>query len=153
MFGLLGESFPNDMRENFSNSMLRIGTVLKAKIEIANKEKRIIIIGVNKNGDCLATVLINSELNTNIFNTPELINEVVELDSDGRKYLDRASYVNCSQIVALQKSTMQKHIKDYPESIIGFVDDSDIKRIHNKISSSRIITNIQKKYFDLYYSK
>src|SRR6056297_1676249 len=103
----LGDSFPDKYKSDFSNRNLVIGKVLRLKVKDTNppKIKRFVIVGFSEDKFSLASVYINSEINTNINWSLEQQELQLELTSDNREYLDKTSYIDCSQLI----------IRDYDE--------------------------------------
>jgi hypothetical protein len=92
----LGDLFPDDLKDQFANDNFKIGAVLKYHVDSTNppKYKRLIIIGFDNQKVFLASVFINSEINPNIFKSPQARNQHLELDANNRDYLDKTSFVD-----------------------------------------------------------
>jgi hypothetical protein len=102
--------FSPDLKRQFAEENLKIGAVLKYHVPftIPPKTKRIVIVGFDNQKVALASVLINTEINPNKFSTPESRNLHLELDSEGRTYLDHTSFIDCSQILSKTFQPLKK---------------------------------------------
>ena len=96
----LGDFLPQEIKEQLAKSNFKIGTVLKYHVDFTNppKEKRLIVVGVDSEKVLFAAVLINTEVNPNIFRSPQMKDLHLYLDSNGREYLSHPSHVDCSNI-------------------------------------------------------
>lgn len=92
----IGDSFPKELKEEFSNRNLKAGCVIKCFVNDTNppKEKRFIVMGVSYDKIALGTVYINTHINPNVFPTEELKQLHIPLESDNRDYLDHDSFVD-----------------------------------------------------------
>ena len=149
MFGNLGDAFPQEFIDRFSEDKIKTGTVIRAKVKDTNpsKIKRFIIIGIDGEKVSLATVFINSEINPNIFPTLELQNAHLFLESENRDYLDNDSFVDCSTLIERSVEDLIDLIRNNPSTCIGEVNSLDMEIIKKKIKTVKTISiNLKKKY-------
>lgn len=69
-----GDIFPFGFRSKFARTNLKVGSIIKLLVldTIPPKTKYLIIVGLDKENISFATVFINSVVNINVLNTPEL---------------------------------------------------------------------------------
>ena len=148
----LGDSFPNKFKSDFSNRNLAVGKVLKLKVKDTNppKIKRFVIVGFSEDKFTLALVYINSEINTNINWSLEQQELQLELNADEREYLDKTSYIDCSQFIIKDCEEIKSIIKSRPDSVLGEVGENDMKLILDKLIEARTIKGKIKKRYGLY---
>ncbi len=147
-----GDSFPDKFKSNFSNRNLAIGKVLRLKVKDTNppKIKRFIIVGFSEDKFTLASVYINSEINTNINWSLEQQELQLELTSDNREYLDKTSYIDCSQLIIRGYDEINSIVKSRPESVLGEVSRTDLELIVKKLKEARTIKGKIKKRYGLF---
>lgn len=70
----LGNLFPDNLKNDFANRNIDIGKTILIKIEDINTNypKYIVIVSENNKECLLAYVIINTEINKNVFPTPYL---------------------------------------------------------------------------------
>ena len=147
----LGDVFPNDIKTALAKENFRIGSVLKFFCSVAQKEKRFVYMGDKFDGQTIALVHINSEINENCFPTPELKSEHILLEKNAtRPFLDRNSYVNCTQLILRTKEDIYNLIVKTPTVHLGQLTEDDYKEIKSKIRASRILKPAHKKEFGLF---
>ncbi len=96
----LGDFFSDELKEQLANDNFKVGAIIRRLDNSTTppKIKRSIIVGFDTSKVFLAYVLINTEINPNLFPTQSLKDLHLELDTIGRSYLTHTSYVDCSQI-------------------------------------------------------
>lgn len=148
----LGDFFPDELREGFGTRNLKVGSVIKLKVKDTNppKEKRFIVVGITEDKLCLATVFINTEINTIINWSPELRALNIELKKEGREFLDWDSYVDCSKLSFRDYNELKEILDSKPEAVIGELSDADSFLIKETIKSASTIKGKHKKKFGFY---
>ena len=147
----IGDAFPEKIKVNLAKENFRIGCVLRFFCSIAKKDKWFIYIGNKYDGQTIALVHINTEINDNVFPTPELKAEHYFLEkTDERLYLKWDSYVNCSQFMVKSKEEVFNLLATNPSCHLGELSADDFKAIKLMIKSSRILRPAQKKEFGLF---
>jgi hypothetical protein len=128
------------------------GTVIKVFLTETKppKEKRLIVVGESFDKLLFATVFINSELNLNVFHSPELQSLNVRLEAAGRNYLSHDSYVDCSKITARRKTDIEQIIAKDPARLLGRLSQADYQLLRNVIKAARTISPAKKKEFGLF---
>ncbi len=148
----IGDSFPKELKEEFSNRNLKAGCVIKCFVNDTNppKEKRFIVMGVSYDKIALGTVYINTHINPNVFPTEELKQLHIPLESDNRDYLDHDSFVDCSKLYEKKLSEIKLIIEADVDSYLGELSPEDYKIIRDKIKISKNISVHVKKKFGLF---
>lgn len=142
----LGDLFPNALKKQ----LIEVGAVLKIHIEVVTppKVKRFIVVGFNEEKVLLAAVLINTEINPNVF--PEVSYKRtlhIELEAEDRPYLVHTSYVNCSQIIEHPVSDIEQFVVEDPSIHIGTVSTLDLEQIITTLKGAKSIKpKIKKRY-------
>lgn len=79
---------------------LAVGSVLFEFVTatIPPKNKYYIVVGISENEVALGTVYINSEINPNIFNTPQLRGYHIPISAEEYPFLKYDSFIDCSHI-------------------------------------------------------
>ena len=145
----LGDLFSDELKEQFADDNFKIGAVLKHHDASTNppKLKISVIIGFDSQNLFMASVYINSEINPNIFRSPQARKQHLELDATTRDYLDHTSYVDCSKFRVRDASLIKKLITDDPNVHIGELSSSYLTDVLDKIKNSVTITQSEKKRF------
>ena len=145
----LGDLFPQELREQLSGNNLKIGSVLRFFMKDTNppKDKRAIVVGFNDDKILFAYVLINSEINPNMFPTPRLRDLHLSFEANSRSYLTHDSFVDCSQIKEEDAQAMRTEMTDNVGIHIGDLSETDCKKVIDTLRTSfRIDQKIKKKY-------
>lgn len=129
-----------------------LGMVIRAFVNFTNppKEKRFIVVGFHQDKLNMASVLINSEINFKVNYSPELANQHLLFVSEGRTYLTKDSYIDCSEIHTIDLEEINQKINDKPEIIIGSVEKSDLDEIMKMLANSPVIKGKIKKRCGIY---
>jgi hypothetical protein len=151
----LSDYFPEEIQNNYKERALKVGAVLKLFVSDTNppKEKRFIVVGFTEDKLSLASLYINSEINTNINWSQEKQSLQLEFIPDNREYLDWTSFIDCSEFILRETNEIQKAIEKRPEAIIGEINDADLELIITTVRHSTTINGKYKKRYgiiDLY---
>lgn len=148
----LGDSFSDKYKSDFSKRNLAIGKVLRLKVKDTNppKIKRFVIIGFSEDKFSLASVYINSEINTKINWSLEQQELQLEFNSDKREYIDKTSYIDCSQLIIKDYNEIKSIVESRPDSVLGQVCKKDLKLIVAKLKGAPTIKGKIKKRYGLF---
>jgi hypothetical protein len=148
----LGDYFPKENTKAYVERNIKVGTVIKLYVSDTKppKEKRFIIIGFTEDKLTLASIYINSEINTKINWSIEQQALQVELDAIGRGYLSKKSYVDCSKFIARDASDIKEKLLKRPEAIIGNLSKPDLELILNTLKGATTINGKLKKRYGIY---
>ena len=147
--GNLGDSFPKKLRNEFAQKNICIGSVIRVPVQDTTppKIKRLIIVGIEEDNVLLATAFINSEININILNTPELTSLQYGLQTLNCDFIDRDSFVDCSIIKERKIQKLKEYISNNPNAVMGELEEKDLERIKGLlISATTIPIHLKKKY-------
>ncbi|MBS3770791.1 MAG: hypothetical protein KGY69_11095 [Bacteroidales bacterium] len=136
-------SVPNSLEafsESTSPPYIKIGTVLRLYVKDITppKPKRFIVVGFTDDKSELATVFINSNINEKVNWSIEHQNAQIKLPKD-KPFLERKSYVDCSELKQWSVMYLESKVKNNPEYIIGELEKDDLDKILNNIKYSQII--------------
>ena len=147
----LGDLFPDDLKEQLADDNFKIGAVLKYHDVSTTppKLKISIIVGFDAQKVFIASVYVNSQINPNIFRSPQARQQHLELDTTTRDYLTHTSYVNCSKLKVKDASFIKNLIAADPSVHIGELSSSDLTDILDKIKNSPTIAPREKQRFGL----
>lgn len=144
--------FPKHWQKLHAIPCVEIGVVVKVYLDIVTppKEKRAIIVGESPDGSQFAIVFINSKINKKVHQ--KLLAQLLHkyLDHKDREYLDWPSYVDCTQLVMIDKAMVERAVAKSPSRVIGWVSNFDFEVIKNYILSSPTIKGKHKKKFGFY---
>jgi hypothetical protein len=117
-------------------------------IKIPHK-KRCIVVGITEQRDQLAAVYINSEINPADLGSPDLesLHYQVLLTPERQHYLNKDSYVDCSDLIHLFPESLCRNINDNGGKIYGSVSEVDFNEIINRLLNGG---SIPQYYLSLY---
>ena len=95
----------------------------------------------------IAGVIINTEINSNIFKTDDLRKLHLPILQQEHPFLKYDSFVDCSQLIKWKIEYIIEVISKKPEIVVGNVTDDLLKKIHLTITFADTITNKEKKNF------
>jgi hypothetical protein len=149
---VLGDFFPESFKDDFARRNLQNGTVLKLHVKNTSppKEKRFIVVGKTIDGVCLATVFINSAINTDVNFSEELRQLHCLLPAAGRVYLEHDSFVDCSTIYVRGYAELYESLKNRPEAFLGVLDTKDLRMVRSTFVRSPKIKSRDKKRFGFF---
>jgi hypothetical protein len=147
----LGDFFPDDLQNFRFNDKIKVGSVLKYFVEDTTppKYKRMIIIGISGEEISVATVYLNSELNTNVFKNKRMQALQIPIEQEGREYLEHDSYVDCSFLHLKQIDKLDEEFKNNRLESLGEVSEDDLNLIKGTLISASTISIKQKKDYGL----
>ena len=145
----LGDSFPQEIREEFAGRKIEIGCVFKvlAKFTDPPKEKIFVIVAKDDKSFSLATVLINTDLNANVNFSLDLKALHIPIEAKGREYLKHDSFVDCTALHECKISEANKWMTDDPGCHLGKMVEEDLRKVHMLITTSGTIKPFKKKQF------
>jgi hypothetical protein len=151
MISKLGSNFPEKYRVEFCDKHLVPRAVLRLHTLHANppKIKRFVIIGINKDNASVGYLYINKRLNPYIKKNPNLYKLQLSLSQENRSYLNRNSYLDCSQIYESSLEYIQKELISDLEIYIGQMSDSDMVKAKRKVRSANTVENKLKRRYGL----
>jgi hypothetical protein len=146
----LSDAFPDEYKKKFASDNFKLGAVIKCYCPIADKEKRMILMGHKFDKKSIALVHINSEVNEIFFPTEYLKSLHLPLKCAGREYLTHDSFVHCGQLILRKYAEVYKLFESTPAILLGHVSEADYKDIRNIIKGAKTISPADKKEFGLF---
>lgn len=100
--------------------MIEIGDVLKLFVTDTNppKYKYFFVLGISQDQISLASFYVNSVVNLNVNNNPELVKYNVEIRQEDYPFLDYNSYLDCTKMSVKDKSEFDAIVRNRPEAVI-----------------------------------
>ena len=143
----LGDFFPDDLKAKFAENNIDIGQSILIKIPgfQVNYDKYIVVVALSDTR--LAFVVINSEININLFPTEYLKSLHVPIDAANHPFLDHDSYINCSALDSFERSEIIQYLIAHPEKAVGNVNDDILRKIHYTLSIATTIKRHVKREF------
>jgi hypothetical protein len=145
----LSDFFPKNIQKEFSERIIKIGTIIRTKVEDTKppKYKYFIIIGQTEDCLSLASIYINSEINLKVNFCIELVNLHKPILCSMYKFLDKDSFVDCSKLIHRDKIEIETAIKNDPNIVKGELNEEDLNLYRNTIINAETIKGkIKKKY-------
>jgi len=129
-------------RASEAKKKLIAGIVLKLfsrDLKITDKEKRLLILEISEDKQEVAKLYFNS-------NCPVQPYQML-FNNEGREYLDRKSYLDCSEIYEDNYHTILNNIINNPSCIIGSMSKIDLDNAKKQISIAVTIPKtVKEKY-------
>jgi hypothetical protein len=130
----------------FTGKVLKMALTEEDGIVLKNnateRNKYFAVIGQNQDKGLVGSLLVNSDVNTNIINTKELLDCQFPLQKDEYAFLDYDSYLDCSELFEIDKI---KILKKGTEE--GELTEKDKALIMEHLRSSEFIsTKLKKRY-------
>jgi hypothetical protein len=148
----LGDFFSDDLKSQLATDNFKIGAVLKYGVDFTNppKSKRLIIVGFDNESVSFVVAVINSEINSNLFQTEALRNLHLPLvPKGGTDYINHPSFVDCSQIFEQSIETVKTLMVSTPSIHIGNLSEKDIANVLTTIKGAKTISIKKKKRYGL----
>ena len=133
----IGHLFPDEERKAFAKRSVQSGTVLRFHRSDTSppKIKRLIVLGVVKDGDSQHQIVGYVYINSN----PNPRANDMFLRAEGRTYLEHDSYVGLIDIYEDSFDTFVSSITREPACVIGKLSSSDMAYLSKAIQDSRTI--------------
>jgi hypothetical protein len=143
----LADFFPEEERKGFAERNIGVGTVIRDYEVIADKEKFFVVVGVNNGRATLATVLVNTRINTNVFRTldqQKLHVKMIASESNG--IFTNDCFVNCTFLHEKELDTMQQRLSDDTNTLRGVLTADQIAEIKSALRKADIAPYLLKRY-------
>lgn len=149
---LLKEYLPLSLQYKHSVPSIEAGVVVKMFVPTVTppKYKRVIVVGLSPDGLQAAFVYINSKINKRVHCKRKAQKQQKYLDSTNRDYLDRPSYVDCTQLVTIEKEKIINAVRKCPSQLLGWTSPYDFNLLKDSILSSPTIKGKYKNKFGFY---
>lgn len=145
----LGDLFPDNIKNQFAERNIDIGNAILIRLTDinVNYDKYIVIVGINNEELCVAYVIINTEINTNIAPTTYLKSLHLKIKCSSHTFLKHDSYINCSDLKEFQKQELIDFLIKNPERVVGNIDVTLLTKVYSTIKSATTILPILKKKY------
>ncbi len=145
----LSDYLPESLKKSFAENNIEIGKTFLIEIEEFQIEhsKFIIIVSENEENFILAFVVINSLINENVNYNTYLKNLHIEITPEQYSFLNHKSFIDCSELLTIEKQKLIEKIITNPECIKGIISDETLRKVHQKITDNTIIPRKLKKKF------
>jgi hypothetical protein len=147
----LGDLFPEDFRKAFSERSVEAGCVIRTHFSETNppKVKLYVVLGASKDKIIFGVVLINSQINPNIFRNPVIRSWHIPISVHDYDFLQRDSFIDCTQVFEKDASDLLKAAILSPSIVVGKLDQSDLDAVTKAIKAATTISTVQKRKFGL----
>lgn len=145
----LGDLFPDHLKKEFADRNIDLGNTLLIKVEDfkLNYDKYLVIVGLDNQNIEAACVVINSDINQNIAPTTYLQNLHLLVELIKHPFLQRDSYLNCSELKEYPKQDLINFLIANPERLVGNIDIDLLTNAYKTIKrASTIPQYLKNKY-------
>lgn len=131
---------------------IETGVVVKVHLSTVSppKEKRLIVVGESPDRSQVALVYINSKLNKKVHRKRKAQKLHKFFEAKDRDFLDWSSYVDCTQLIMIEKDKIKQAVVKSPSRVIGWISDFDFNSLKNLILISTTIKAKYKNKFGFY---
>ncbi len=151
MTPLLGDHFSDEYKWQFIKDNLKVGSVIKFYCNIAEKEKRFVIIGEKYDKKVFALLYINTEINLYFNPTPELQALHLPLHcNEDRPYIDHDCFVACNALIPYSYDYLAGLMFNKIDIYLGTVIHTDLKNMMLLVKTAKTIRPREKKDFGLF---
>lgn len=139
--------FPLKWRKDFCARHLKRGAVLRFRTELTDppKIKRVVVWGFDESLDKIGLSFINSDISN--IKKPYFVSLQHHLPAEGRDYLDRDSYLDCSKIYETSLEEIRNLLVDDPHVHLGDMSSNDISEGSRLIIRARTIEHKLKRRY------
>lgn len=147
----LGDYFPEKSKKEFAENVIELGSVIRKHVDNTNppKIKFFIVVGISEKSLSIASVYINTEINVNVNHNTYLKSFQHEITASNYDFLDWDSTVDCARIIEYELDSLKRSIQLDPSIFVGSIKNSCFTQIHQKCTSSKIISPELKSRYNL----
>lgn len=129
---------------SMANSTITVGNVVRCFVKNTRppKIKRFIVLGKSADGSLVGITFINSNINFNVINSPDLISLQHEIKANGNGFLDTDSFVDCSRLIKMNYTDIENAVVTDPACVIGSVALTDLNSILTNVKNSPLNSEI-----------
>lgn len=142
----------SDERNNFAQDYFDQRDVIRIYHASSGKEKMFIIVGYDEEKHNLGLVFINSQINANVYATPDKKSQHHILKENTHPFLNYDSYVDCNSIEPVSSEsvlTIVQQSSSPDEVVIGRIRDSDMEEIKSLLLTSRTLSQKEKRRYGI----
>lgn len=145
----LGDFLRDDTRKELISNQIQPGAVFFLFEEFAQKEKFIVILGINPDNIIVGTLYINSEINPNAIRTAAQRELQFKLRCSEYSFLSYDSFVNTSFILKKRFGDLIHTICEKIGRYVGQITERDFGNLRSIMSISREISPADKRDFGI----
>jgi hypothetical protein len=139
----IGDLIPT-LQDDFADSSLVTGSVIKMHVNHTNPPKTKILIIVGKNDtDLLAAVIVNSNINFKAIRNQVVIDMQYPIQRINNSFLNYDSFVDCTDYFSYSLQAIREKFKSKSCYFMGQIATNDLQEILSLLSKSSIITPIK----------
>ncbi len=139
---------PEDLKR-FYLSQIQPGAVFFIRDPIAQKEKFIVILGIDAIKVSVGTLFINSEVNSSVIRSPEQSKLQFTLKASKYDFLSYDSKINAAMIIKSDLDLLIKILIAKDGILKGTIEISDFDYIRSIMAESRLFSKAEKREFGL----
>ncbi len=127
------------------------GVVIRTQVTETHppKVKYFVVLGVTKDKVVFGFLLINSQINPNIFRDPLIRSWHIPIRAANDDFLTHYSYVDCTQFFEKDCAVLLETVKDMPRTVVGKLSDSDFEAVKRAFKATTTIATNDKRRFGL----
>ena len=147
----LGDFFSEEFRSEYASRSLEPGSIIRMHFRETNppKIKLFVVLGTSKDKVVLGVVLINSQINPQIFRSATVRAWHIPIMARDYDFLDHDSFVDCTQIFEKSTIELMKSVSETPQIVAGQLNNEDFQHIRQAIKNATTIAKVQKRNFGL----
>ena len=139
---------PESLREIYE-TQIQPGAVFFLYDEFAQKEKYIVVLGIDTDAFFIGTRFINSEVNQNVIKSLEAKGLQFKIKASDYDFLHHDSYINASKIDRRKHSVFLDILIARNGTYIDQIKLRDFDYLRSLMSNSRLISTVDKRNFGL----
>ncbi len=142
----LGDVFPRHIRDQYIDRAIRVGAVVRLPVAETNppKIKRVIVVGINETH--VGVVFINTDINTSVIRTQELLNHQIPIPASRNGCVDHDSYADCSFVFPKTIEEISNLLRDGLDGHdMGELNPEDMRLVITTVLKSRLISTHTKR--------
>lgn len=145
----LGDLLRDDTRKALISSQIQPGAVFLIYDQKAQKDKFIVILGVDSSNLIVGSLYINSEINPNVIRTEEQKSLQFKIKSSDYPFLKHNSYIDTAAIQKREQGGLVEVLFKKNGRLRGQIDRNDFDNLRSIMSLSRIISTADKRDFGI----
>lgn len=136
-----------EIPENLIESVIDRGDIILSETSLASHDKFFVVIGVSEDRIC-GCFFINSNIHKYIVGKQALLDMQYPIKSCDYNFLSYTSFINCANLIEIERSKFAKKLSDGTAKVIGRLKDDDIDSILWACRDSKLFSKMEKdKYF------
>lgn len=147
MNAAIGDFFPDKEKHDFASRNIIAGNVILCHSDIADKDKRLVIIGISSDKKRVATLCFNTK---KYFTENKFLSSLeIHFNAKGRDYLEHDSYLKCSHIEIIPYQRIYERLFSNPEDLLGTMAKHDLDSVCTSVVNAHTAVKKNVHEFDL----